>query len=352
MNVVIAAGGSGGHLFPALRVAQAVKARAHHVFFLGSFGTFLPKIRSKDFDCKNLTCKGFVNQSPMKKIISIGYMLKAIVQAVVFIRANDISVIVGFGGYGAFPVVVAGKLLNKKILIHEQNVQPGKANLYLNMLVNHVAVSFEETKKYFRNKNITLTGCPTFLETSRKDTDKIYESFKLDKQKKTILVFGGSQGSVKINANVIQMAAKLDPEHYQIIHATGANDFDDAVEAYKELSIEANVHSFIEDMNGAYEIADLVISRAGALTIFEIAQLSKKAVLIPYPFANQHQLKNAMVLEESRLVDIIEEKNLNPETLLNVVIEKINSTSVEDSTHNPFISNAEHKIANIVEELY
>ncbi len=321
MRILIATGGSGGHIFPALNVAQELKKEGHEVLFAGALEKSSDIIKNDGFDVFNLKAQGLTLNSMRSFFISTTSMLKAIKDSSSVLRAYKPEIVVGFGGYGAFPVVLVATLLRCPSMIHEQNVIPGRANRVLARLVDKVAISFKDTGKYFSPQKTVLTGCPCRKKTEQNKIENL-RKFNLEENKFTILVLGGSQGSHRINDEFLKTIILLKPHlDFQVLHLTGPKDFEEVKEKYKKLPVKSCVLDFLMDMEAAYSIADLVISRAGAVTVTELATFRIPAILIPYPFAGAHQKENARQLCVTHLAQMIEENDLCPLQLKKAILE-------------------------------
>ena len=320
MKIIIATGGTGGHIFPALEVASALRAGGHEVFFAGTFGSAKEKIVQQGYVLEELHAKGLYTESWRAVLGFLICMARSIFRSLGFVRRLKPDAILGFGGYGAFPLVLAGIIFHVPTMIHEQNVLPGRANRLLAKAVKKIAVSFEESKKHFNSKKTVLTGCPCRSFSGNLNKESCLKDFSLKENKFTILLLGGSQGSHRINAEWTKTIPLLKQElDFQFIHLSGRKDFEDLKQAYATVDIPYYLCSFLEEMEKAYAVADLVVARAGALTVTEIAALRLPALLIPYPYAGGHQKENARVLE-SAMAKMIEEKDLSAEGLKDVIL--------------------------------
>jgi len=336
MRIVIATGGSGGHIFPALSTAQELRNNHHDVFFLGAGGLMLEKIKQFGFPVEVLPAKGFSSRSGTAFVESVFAMAKSVKQAFQSLTRIKPEVVVGFGGYGAFAAIFSAAILRYPTFIHEQNVIPGRANKILSQFAGRIAISFKESKKYFNAKKTILTGCPCHDHGPSITKEEIFFRFKLSPGKTTILVLGGSQGSRRINEVFLNAAQSLKKESdFQVIHITGKNDYAYLKKGYLEADISCCVFDFLDDIEQAYKIADVAVSRAGALSIFELAAFKLPAVLIPYPFAGGHQKENARILGQAKMARIIEENELTAEKLKKEVIRLIN-----ESTRRNFLDNS------------
>ena len=322
IKVLIAAGGSGGHIFPAVALARSLKGKRNGltIKFVGS---------NKGLDRRMFEKEGFdfsllsANKLPHK--VSLGlikFFLKLkldFLRAVFIILSYRPSIVVGFGGYVSFPVAVTAHLFRIPVLMHEQNVRPGRANRMLFGLADRIAVSFEETKSTLPTREAqkcTLTGNPIRAEVLKDDRAAAIRKFGLDGNKLTILIIGGSQGAHSLNEILLRAFGLFDVEarrSLQIIHLTGIKDYEWAVKEYPPLGIEHRVYSFIDRIEGAYSASDLVVTRSGASAIFELAYFGKPMILVPYRYALSHQADNASVFAEKGAAVIVSEDGLAPE---------------------------------------
>lgn len=324
MNIVIATGGSGGHLFPALQVARELKKKDHQVFFVGAFFVGKEQIEKAGFPFQELHVEGLRRGHPLQNARAAFLFIKAFARSCQVLRIYKTDVVVGFGGYGAFSVVSAAVFLRYPTLIHEQNVVPGKANALLAKFVRRIAVSFPQTLGYFDGKKTVLTGCPSHVPAAGVDREKVFKRFHLDPRRRTILVFGGSQGSRRINEGFMKSAEILKGVlDFQVIHICGKTDYRGMGDGYARLGIPFALFEFLEDIDDAYQAADLVISRAGAVTVTELALFLKPSILIPYPYAHGHQKKNAEILSGAGLGRMIEEKDLTPGVLKDMILDML-----------------------------
>jgi len=321
MRIIIATGGTGGHVFPALQVAKVLQ-RQHDILFLSSGGVAAQIIEQNGFDLIFLSAEGVRFKSLKLFLRSIFLIFKATRESLRFLSDFKPDVVVGFGGYGGFPVLLAAFLLRYPTLIHEQNVIPGKANRILSRFVNKIAISFLDTLRYFPKGKSLFTGCPSRLPIPSLDKNQLYAKFGFEATKPVILVLGGSQGSHRINAEFVEAAKSLKKEFdFQVIHITGPKDFDEFKDQYVGLGIKAHVFGFLNEMEEVYAISDLVIGRAGAVTVTELAVFQIPSILIPYPYAGGHQKWNAKVLQDAKVSRLLEESELVPGKLQTTIQE-------------------------------
>lgn len=312
MKIVLAAGGSAGHLFPAIEAAKCLRTDGHDVIFLGTFGAGKKRISDEGFACEELTAKGLQGKGLLDDLSAVLKIIQASFQAVGKLKHIKPQVVAGFGGYGSFPAVGAALFLRIPTMIHEQNVVPGRANRLLGRFVKKVAVSFGQSQKYFRAGSWVKTGCPILFSLQPYDRLQLSREFGLKTTQKILLVFGGSQGSQKIN-QVFCEALQLAKSRLaiQVIHISGKGKLEDLKKMYRNVDLPHVLFEFFEPMQKLYQLADVVISRAGASTVNELTLFRRPAVLVPYPYAQGHQKENGAVLGTAGTARLINEEDLN-----------------------------------------
>ncbi len=354
MKILIATGGTGGHIFPAIETAKALRIRGHEVSFAGVLGAAEAKIKSLDFHVYQLSAKGLNDRSFLGWIDFGKVMTRAIFRSFGVVRKCTPDKIIGFGGYGAFPVVMAGALMGRPVLIHEQNVIPGKANALLARIVRKVAISFEASRKYLNPAKVVWTGCPCHDKTLPSRAEGLLV-FGLEENKKTIVLIGGSQGSQRLNEIFFELMTESFSFPLQAIHMTGPREFALYEKRYSQANLPVKVYAFIDNIGHAYAAADVVIARSGAATVSELGLLGLPAVLVPYPFAGNHQKYNAAVLADKGAAVVIEQKDLNRSSLKEAVMRMLLSNfSREDilkKTKGAFQTQAALQLALVAEGL-
>lgn len=317
MKVLIATGGSGGHIFPAVETAKVLRTRGHAVCFAGALGPAEEKIKALGFTAYPLVSRGLHETSWQAYVSFAKIMSAAVGRSFHVLRLAAPDKIIGFGSFGAFPIMMAGILAHRPAMIHEQNVIPGRANRVLSKFVKKVAVSFKDSLRFFNRRKTVWTGCPCnqYLDP---DKPKALRAFGLQEGKKVLLMLGGSQGSQRLNEIFFNMMRDLGGD-FQAIHMTGPKDYSLFQERYHTLNRAVSVSPFIDNISQAYACADIVIARSGAATLSELGSLGIPCVLVPYPFAGNHQKYNAHVLAACGAAAVIEQKNLTPQTLLEAV---------------------------------
>jgi len=321
IRIIVAGGGTGGHLFPGVAMAEEIKRRYKKAMFL--FVTGRRKMESEilahfGFNQASISVEGIKGRGWKKGAMVLFKLPYSFFQSLLIIKRFSPDLVLGVGGYSAGPICLAAKIMSIPAAIHEQNSFPGLTNRLLCRIVDRVFISFEESRKHFPGGSLHLTGNPIREGLLAEKT-----SGKGLKDRFTILVIGGSQGARSINRAFVEAleilkAKGIDP---LIIHQTGETDHAPVVEEYRHRGLKGNIMPFIKDMAGAYDRADMVVSRAGATTISELASLGKPSILIPYPFAsNNHQEINARVLVQVGGAEMILQNDLNGERLAELLI--------------------------------
>lgn len=318
MKIIIAAGGTGGHIFPGLAVARAFRKRdpSVEILFVGSKKGIEAKLVMKEgYQFREIAVKGLKGGRIAAKSKSILLLLAAFFQSAKIISSFKPDMVLGLGGYASGPIALGAKLMGAKLIIHEQNSIPGLTNKILARVADGVAVSFEKTLRYFQPGKSILTGNPVREEIALMGgagRDGIRGAGM------TVLVFGGSQGASSINRAIIEgLDFLLDiKEKVRFVHQTGRGQEALVSAEYQKRGYDALVLPFIEDMARSYSQADLVVCRSGATTVAELAATGRPAILIPYPYAaNNHQLENAMALAGAGAAVVIEESHLSGQGL-------------------------------------
>ncbi len=321
MRVIIAGGGTGGHLFPGIALADEFKRRSagSDVLFVGTEkgieARVLPKL---GWPVRFISAEGIKGKGVGSKVRAIMKLIPGLFSSVQILRTFKPDIVIGVGGYASAPLLAAARLLNIRTAIHEQNALPGVTNRSLGKIVDRVFVSFTDSSAFFPAWKVMVSGNPLrkeILEGFKKEVEVEVEG------KKSLLIFGGSLGAHRINMAALEMVNCLDDaRNWKIVHQTGEKDFEEVKEGYRKAGLEVDVRQFIDDMTSAYREADLVICRAGATTIAELAASGKSAILIPYPYAaDDHQRVNAESLVKTDGALMILEKDLTGERLASEV---------------------------------
>lgn len=317
MRVVIAGGGTGGHVIPALAIGRELQSRyGAELLFIGTArGVENKMVPAAGFELKLVQVGALKNVSMMTRAKTMFDLPRAVLSAGTMLGEFKADVVVGVGGYASGPAMIAAVLNGIPTLAFEPNTVPGFANKMVGRWVSAAAVHFEVTKKYFRNA--TVTGVPVRAE---------FFQPSIDSAPKTLLVTGGSQGARAINRAVREALSELAKiEGLHIIHQTGERDYEETRVAYEKAGVAANVSPFIQDMANAFAHASLIVCRSGASTVAEIAAAGKPAIFIPFPFAaDDHQMQNAQALAERGAAVFMSEEYATPEVLGRHIAELLN----------------------------
>jgi UDP-N-acetylglucosamine--N-acetylmuramyl-(pentapeptide) pyrophosphoryl-undecaprenol N-acetylglucosamine transferase len=319
MRLIITGGGTGGHLFPGIALAQAMMRTYPdcEVLFIGTERK-IDQTALADLGFATMTIKsqGIKGKSLQGKMRALLQQPAAFLEAAGIIRRFKPDLVFGVGGYVTGPVILAARLLGIATCIHEQNSIPGLANRMLGHIVDRIFVSLPGSEKYFPAAKTVFSGNPVRRAILR-EADRVRRQEK--RQPLTLLVLGGSQGARRLNGLVLEAVAKYLVKHPpvpDIIHQTGEHDAKQVREKYAELGVKARVEPFFRDMAEIYSLADLVVSRAGATTLAELTVFRLPAILVPYPYAaDNHQKINGQYLVEAGAGLMFEQSELDGEKL-------------------------------------
>jgi UDP-N-acetylglucosamine--N-acetylmuramyl-(pentapeptide) pyrophosphoryl-undecaprenol N-acetylglucosamine transferase len=312
---LFAGGGTGGHLYPAIAVAEKIKLLLPEaeIMFIGTKskieGRVVPQLGYK---FKSIWIKGFSRKLKLENILFPIKVVVSVIQSVIINMFYRPNVAIGSGGYVSGPAIFGSSVMGAKIILIEQNSYPGVTTRLLERYANEIHLSFEDSKKYFKNKDkLFLTGNPVRQSLTIVNKEDALKSFNLSPAKKTLLILGGSLGARSINKVIADSLISLSEKNIQVIWQTGENYFD----KYKSLSSDnIKIMAFVEKMNLAYSACDLLLARAGATTLAEILTLGIPAILVPSPnVAENHQYFNAKSLSDKNAAVLIEDKNLRDE---------------------------------------
>lgn len=321
MKIVMVAGGTGGHIYPAISLAEELQKQGDDITFIGSNDRMekdvIPEHNFKYIGLDVYTTRGSVLQK-IKSLVSIKSAYSKCLNIL-----KDYDMAIGFGNYISIPVMLAANKLKLKTVIHEQNSFVGRANRLLDTKVDLIIGSYEENLKQFKNKKVVILGNPQSTKAFSVKKDKsVIKRLGLDPDKKTVVIFMGSLGSSSVNEKLIEYFKKLDGT-YQVVYATGKSHYEETLNKINE----TDYLKIFERIDGVSVMKNstLLISRAGATTISEIEAIGMPAILIPSPYVpNNHQFYNAKALTDKKAAIMIEEKDLNADVLLKCVSDIIN----------------------------
>lgn len=328
LRIVIGGGGTGGHLFPGIAIAQEFLDRnpESSILFVGTGRAFEISILAETgFRHQRITAEGLKGRGIWNQIVSISKIPKGVFESIRILKGFKPDLVIGVGGYAAGPLVMGAWFLKIKVVLHEQNILPGITNRILSHFADRIYVSFQETQSGLNPKKVQVTGNPVRKEILQCARGKNKTRVRDSRQKTlfTIFVIGGSQGAHSINTAVLDAINYIEnKENFFFIHQTGARDETQVKRTYAQNGIQCEVQAFFRDMGVKYQNADLIICRAGATTVAEIKAVGKGTIFIPFPFAaDNHQVLNAQSLVDAGAAEMILEKNLSGK----VLAERINA---------------------------
>jgi UDP-N-acetylglucosamine--N-acetylmuramyl-(pentapeptide) pyrophosphoryl-undecaprenol N-acetylglucosamine transferase len=320
VRLIITGGGTGGHLFPGIAVAREMSRRCEKgesLFVTGRRKMESDILSRAGYQQTSIAVEGIKGRGWKKGLMVLVKLPWSFFQALMIIRRFSPHLVLGVGGYSAGPVCLAAKVMGIPSAIHEQNSFPGLTNRLLCRMVDRVFISFEESAKHFAGGALFVTGNPIRRELLAGGDTQRQESKRF-----TVLVTGGSQGAHAINEAFVKALRIFKEKGRDVyaIHQTGEADWNWVADSYAKGGLPGEVIPFIQDMAGAYQKADMVVSRAGASTISELAAMGKSSILIPYPYAaNNHQETNARILADRGGAEMILQKDLTGEGLANLL---------------------------------
>jgi len=349
-TILIAAGGTGGHLFPGIAVADELKARdpETRVVFVGTPRGLESRLVPKaGYELEMLPILPLNGVGPVRMLKGVLALPWAMVKAVQLVRRLRPAAVLGVGGYAGGPIVLVAALLRIPTVVLEPNAKPGFTNRVLKPFVRHAACSYEETRRAFGSKGV-VTGNPV-----RGGFAKLAPKWHVPPL--TLLAFGGSQGARIINQTLTAALPLLPgPDKLRIVHQTGPASRDEVATNYNAAGRKAEVLPFLDDMETRFAQADLVLCRSGATTAAELAAAGKASVLVPFArAADDHQRENARALEAAGAARMIEEKDLTPERLATVLTEVLGDaarlTAMEEAARKLARPDAAARVADLLE---
>ena len=355
-NIIISGGGTGGHLFPALAIADNLKKINSNVniLFVGAEGKIeATKVPKAGYDLELLPVIGFSRSLSFKNVTFFFKLFISLISSFKIVKRFKPDVAVGVGGYASGPLVYAAARRGAKVVLQEQNSYPGVTNKLLAKYAEKICVAYDETDKFFPKEKILKTGNPVrndLLNVSETQ-EEAKRFFGFDPDKKMILSLGGSGGARSINEGVAENLEIVADNEIQLLWQTGAYYYDKFSEFSSGFSKkQINTTAFIDRMDLAYKAADVVISRAGAGTISELSILKKACILVPSPYvAEDHQSKNAAALVKTKAAVPVKDKEckekLIPEAV-RIINDKKLSESLSKNIYEHAVHNSAERIAN------
>lgn len=353
MKILVTGGGTGGHIYPALAFINYVKSQESNAKFMyvgAKRGLENKIISDTKIPFKTLEIQGFQRKISLYNIKTIYLFLKSIHQAKKILKEFKPDIVIGTGGYVSGAVVYAATKLSIPTIIHEQNSVPGLTNKFLSRYVDRIALSFTDTASYFPEGKSVLVGNPRAQEVSDKNETTILETYGLSSNKKTVLIFGGSQGSLNINQAVIDFLKDFHSNDYQVLYASGDRYYQTVTEKVDLHTTNVSIQPYFKDMEKVMASSHLLVGRAGATSIAELTALGLPSILIPSTYVtNDHQTKNAMILVNAGAAKMIKDDELTGEILGNM----INKIMSDDILQEQMSSASKRKgIPDAAERLY
>ncbi|QRG65763.1 undecaprenyldiphospho-muramoylpentapeptide beta-N-acetylglucosaminyltransferase [Brevibacillus choshinensis] len=360
MRVVLTGGGTGGHIYPALAVAREVSRQNPQAAFLyigSKQGLEAQLVPRADIPFQSVEISGLKRKLSLDNVKTVWKFIRAVSDAKRMLREFQPDVVIGTGGYVCGPVVYAAAKLGIPTLVHEQNVVPGLTNKFLSRSASKVAVSFSESLAFFPAGKTVLTGNPRATEVMHGNAEAGRRFLGVDASKKIVLIFGGSRGARAINEAVLAMVEHMSafPDTH-FVYVTGDVHYEKISTSLKEMeSLPGNlsVLSFVHNMPDVLAATHVLVSRAGASTLAEVTALGVPSILIPSPYVtNNHQEKNARGLERAGAAQVIVERDLNGQSLLQALTELLNNQKRWEEMRKSSLSLGMPKAAtDIVEQL-
>ena len=341
LKVIISGGGTGGHIFPAVAIANEIKAQKPdaEILFVGALGKMeMEKVPKAGYEIVGLPIAGF-NRSNM--LANVGFpfkLVKSLYLAYKVIKNFSPDIAIGVGGFASGPTLRMANLLGIKTLIQEQNSYAGVTNKILSKKATKVCVAYPDMDKFFAKEKIVFTGNPVRkdLINSQIKSEAAKTFFGLEPDRKTLLIVGGSLGALSINKGIAKGLKELLNQDLQIIWQTGKTFIDQAKETVANLQTKrVYVSDFIYEMDNAYAAADLVVSRAGALSVSELSLVGKASILVPFPFAAEdHQTQNALSLTTKNAGVLVKDDKIADELVDSIVNLAQNAGKLKELSEN------------------
>lgn len=360
MNIILSAGGTGGHIFPAIAVAEEIRNRFKDssILFVGAHGKMeMQKVPKAGFEIEGLPVHGLTRRMGFKSIVALWKFGLSVFGAMKIMRRFKPDVVMGFGAFASAPILCAAIIKKVHIVLHEQNAYPGLVNRWIGKYADRICVAFEDMHTYFPSNKIIYTGNPIRLsidnELSREEA-KI--ELGLDPNKKLVLITGGSLGAKTLNDAMLNALNKIrDAEQVQWLWQCGDRYFENLTTLFKDLPAHVQLVPFINRMQIAMIASDLICARAGALTLSEIAGYGRASILIPSPnVAEDHQNKNARAVEMSGGALVLQDSDAK-DHLIDRTLELIQDDErldlLERKSKERAVEHATEHIVDIIDEI-
>lgn len=362
MRVIISGGGTGGHIYPAIAIANAIKEidSSTEILFVGADGKMeMEKVPEVGYKIVGLPVRGLQRKFSFSTIVTLYRLLKSLYKSRQIIRTFKPDIAIGVGGYASGPLCYIASRYSIPIMLQEQNSYPGITNKILASRASKICVAYEGMDRFFDESKIVLTGNPVRQDIMNLSSlkDEAYKFYKLDPLKKTIVIVGGSLGARTLNESVLSSLNDISTtEGIQIIWQTGSFYEKEMIERMKDKEISfLHKHTFLSRMDYIYSIADLIISRAGACTISELCLCSKPTILVPSPNVSEdHQTMNALALSTKDAAVIVKDvdaiKTLIP-SAISLVKEDKKLADLSNNIHKLALKDSAKIIAGIAKDI-
>ena len=361
LKVLISGGGSGGHIFPALAIAKSLESKVSNIEFLfvGANNKMeMEKIPNAGYEIIGLWISGFHRRLTFSNLLFPVKLIYSLISSYFIINKFNPDLVIGTGGFASGPILYVAAKKKIPTLIQEQNSYAGITNRILSSYVNKVCVAYDDMQKFFPAEKIILTGNPirdNIITSNLVDVSESKE-FEIDKNKLTVLVIGGSLGAKSINTAIKSKLHLFKENNLNLIWQTGKSFGPMAQNAISELSVYGiKNHVFVKDMHIAYQLCDIIISRAGAIAISEICCIGKPTILVPSPnVAENHQYKNAQSLVNKKAALVVNDKDANDklvESIINLYNNKVLQSTLGENIKKMEVKNSANTIANIALKL-
>ncbi len=324
-RIIVSGGGTGGHIFPAVAIANEVRRRYPEakILFIGAKGKMeMEKVPEAGYEIVGLPISGLQRKLSLQNLYLPFKLILSFTKALSIVKKFNPQVVVGVGGYASAAAMYAGNFRKKPVLIQEQNSFPGKTNKTMGKKAAIFCTAYEGLEKHFDATKIVLTGNPVRMEMVQIEgrREEAIHFFNLDTTKKTVLVVGGSLGARILNESVAEALDKIDASNFQVIWQCGKASYTKMKSLMDEKKPkQVHLHEFIKRMDLAYAAADIIISRAGAIAISELCIIGKPTILVPSPnVAEDHQTKNAMALVNKDAAILVKDVEAKDKLINNV----------------------------------
>lgn len=361
LKVLISGGGSGGHIFPALAIAKSLDSKVSNIEFLfvGANNKMeMEKIPNAGYEIIGLWISGFHRRLTFSNLLFPVKLIYSLISSYFIINKFNPDLVIGTGGFASGPILYVAAKKKIPTLIQEQNSYAGITNRILSSYVNKVCVAYDDMQKFFPAEKIILTGNPIRdnIITSNLVDVSVSKEFEIDKNKLTVLVIGGSLGAKSINTAIKSKLHLFKENNLNLIWQTGESFGLMAQNAISELNVYGiKNHVFVKDMHIAYQLCDIIISRAGAIAISEICCIGKPTILVPSPnVAENHQYKNAQSLVNKKAALVVNDKDANDklvESIINLYNNKVLQSTLGENIKKMEVKNSANTIANIALKL-